>query len=215
MAIGPLNLLKLRQFYPQIDKFKLISDYANGVMLEKKEVLAQRLQNNGTLICAAHYLGHKNGMPAIYRMNRVLGIDSSKRRISFPYIENARKIRKIGGVVLVIPFSTGYQSNKIFDVISLRTKSLIESGYSVYVNSKEKIPSFDDRCNYVYYGLKELYYLAAQSDLIVGIRSGILDFLAGCKTKIEVYMQDDYYGHYLGTIFDLSMWGGDVDNRFV
>lgn len=218
VAIGPRQLVKLSAFYPQISSFIEIGTYSNQLLFEKRAFFLRRLQNKGLLVYAAHYLGHKNGLTAVLRMNQVFHLPPESRRITLPVVKKCSVLASEKGnekFALVVPFSTGYRSELLTAQVVSRMKELFFAGYRIIINTDLILPSFSGYGMCVFWDLDTLYNAAREVDVIVGVRSGILDFLAGCGTPIEAYMLDDNYGHYLGTVFDLSMWGAICRNKYV
>ena len=200
---GPIE--KLAPFFPSIKRVARLGNQ-NHFIVEHHMELINFCAKRKHLLFIGHYADSSKDI--IGKMRCIYGL-KEPGRITFPIIPRvASAINKNQKAVLVVPRSNFYQSNAVHRAIQERVSYFLLNGYEVYVNGE--CPQYnelsDRNLHYVFWDLPTLFWSAKNVEIIIGIRTGLLDFLVTAGTPIELYSDSSPTGQLLRNVWPLSMW---------
>ena len=166
-------------FYPAVDKVSVVQTKVNNFILSHHIYF----EKNKLFLCLFAFPKPDENVLQYFKRTYCA---NELSLISFPSLNNSisgqLKANQIKDSVLLIPSSNFYKSDKIADYLAKLSCFLKENGSPVFINSDVKIDGVVG--NYLYLNLSELLENAKFFRSIVGIRTGLLDFLVNSNANI-------------------------------
>ena len=118
--------------------------------------------------------------------------------------------------VLFIPNSISISSSPVLKTMEDLARDYLSKGYSVYVNGDSSVSRVEvagaERPVTIFPSLEWLAHNADSFETIIGIRTGLFDFLcaAGCKTKMVIFYDDSPSGLWNKENWPICFWSANA-----
>lgn len=205
----------LFRLYRGVDRVFEISSKMYGFLHSRPQCL-KRISRFRLGLWVADY--SQDGSTPFLRTRKCYGLGPETRSMrTFPLLPSGDPLfvpkRKS---ILIIPDSVFYHSSKIDQRIAKEATIFAAKGYSIYVNSPRRLPGFPTKAVFLFPSCIQLAFLARQVERVVGIRTGLLDFIVSTNSaNTIVCYYDRRVCDLLSWGYSLKLWGAEISIKEV